>query len=117
MSARNFENARRIARDAVFANARLNGRGDDINDSDRAIGIKFLSNLLWDVRADDGGFAGLSDAAFDAFCETHSRYVSRAIARKALWAREIRWPMDAEDESDRASWHHAAARNHAWRAG
>jgi hypothetical protein len=97
MSTRNFESARKIAREAVFANARLNGRGGDINDSDRAIGIKFMSNLLWDVRADDGGFAGLSDAAFDPFCETNGRYVSRTIAQDALWAREIRWPRDTQD--------------------
>ena len=100
MTARTFENARKIAREAVFSNARLNGRGGDINDSDRAIGIKWMSNLLWEVRADEGGFAGLSDAAFDAFCEANSRYVSREIAQKALWAREIKWPADAEDESE-----------------
>jgi hypothetical protein len=116
MTARTFENARRIAREAVFANARLNGRGGDINDSDRAIGIKFMSNLLWEVRADDGGFAGLSDAAFDAFCERHSRTVSRAIAQKALWAREIKWPAGDEDKAERASWQETSTRNRAWGA-
>lgn len=116
MTARTFETALVIAREAVLAHARRNGRGEDIDDSDRAIGIAWMSNLLWEVRADDGGFAGLSDAAFEAFCEANSRYVSRAIAEKALWAREIRWPADAEDEAERARWHEAYARNLAFRA-
>jgi len=116
MSARNFENARKIAREAVFARARASGRGDVLDDSDRAIGIAVMSNLLWDVPAEEGGFLGLSDAAFDAFCDAHRGTVSREIALSAQWARIVTWPRDAEDESERARWREAYERNVAWRA-
>jgi len=115
MSARNFENARKIAREAVFAHARASGHGESIDDSDRAIGIAVMSNLLWDVPAWEGGFLGLSDAAFDAFCEEHRGTVSREIALNAQWARTVTWPRDAEDDAERVRWRDAYRRNVAWR--
>jgi hypothetical protein len=116
MSARNFENARKIAREAAFAHARANGRGESIDDSDRAIGIAAMSNLLWDVPAWEGGFLGLSDAAFDALCEEHRGTVSREIALNAQWARTVTWPRDAEDVAERVRWRDAYTRNVAGRA-
>lgn len=97
---RTFSAARQIARTAVFENARLNGRGEEINDSDRAIGVRIMSNLLWSVLAQDGGFCGLSDAGFDAFCERNKQTVSREIAMKAQYAPDVKWPAVPEEQAD-----------------
>lgn len=100
MSARTFENARKIARLAPTENER----------------VTIMSNLLWDVLAQDGGFVGLSDAGFDAFCETHKQYVSRDIALKAQWARTVKWPRTAEEDAEVARWREAYARTPPGRA-
>jgi hypothetical protein len=80
---------------------------------DAAIGKLWMSNLLHDVLAQDGGFMGLSDAGFDARCVEYSRYVDAALARAAFHARTIKWPRTEEDEAERKRWDAAYALNRA----
>ena len=100
--ARTFSTALSIARAAA------NG--------DAAIGRRYMSELLHDVLAQDGGFMGLSDAGFDAFCARNAQYVDRDIAMKAQWARTIKWPRSEEDDREIASWRSTWERMQAWQA-
>lgn len=71
---------------------------------DHGVYVRWMSELLLDVRAEHGGLAGLDDDARERFYAEHLNVVDREIAERASWGRTIKWPLDAEELADLASW-------------
>jgi hypothetical protein len=86
VTARTYAAARRIAREYAL-------RGD-IQEARRV-----LSNLLWHVDREDGGFIGLSEDEFDEYCELNRGGIDRDVALAAMYA-PMRWPEDALPSPD-----------------